>query len=385
MPKPRVVILGAGAAGAAAARVLQATDAATVELVARTGEAPYNRTLVNKGVAVGLLTSAQATMPGVHALEDTAERVDPETRTAHLASGATVSFDALIIATGSAPRLLDGDIPGARDATEAGLLSALHSLDDAVRIRDLLARRRGPARIVIFGAGLVAAETASLLRAKGHHITLVARSTRPGATAFGHDIAARLEESHRQHLAAEFGRTPAFIEVDAAELRITLDDGARVHADLAIVAHGTEATGPAPWGSGARVDERLRTPYPRVYAAGGSAIHSDGPLGSWRIDHWADAVAQGEHAARILLHDFGHGADPGPYLPRSPYTALIHGTTIAAVGMTAAPASARLVTAEPLVVAHESDGVVVGAAGIDAAPAVFEWIPRLHAAMQVSG
>ena len=385
MPKPRVVILGAGAAGAAAARVLQATDAVSVELIARTGEAPYNRTLVNKGVAVGLLTSAQATMPGVHALTDTAERVDPEARTAHLASGDSLSFDALIVATGSAPRRLDGDIPGVRGATEAGLLSPLHSLDDAVRIRNLLARRPGPARIVILGAGLLAAETASLLRAKGHYITLVARSTRPGATAFGHDIAARLEESHRQHLTTAFGRTPAFIEVDGAELSITLDDGARLQADLAIVAHGTEATGPAPWRSGARVDERLRTPSPRVYAAGGSAIHSDDLLGTWRIDHWADAAAQGQHAARTLLHDLRLATDPGPYLPRSPYTALIHGTTVAAVGITGPHASARIVTAEPLAVAYENDGVVVGAAGIDASPAVFQWIPRLHTAMQVSG
>ena len=379
MPTPHVVILGAGAAGTAAARVLKETDAVTVDLVARTAEIPYNRTLMNKAVVVGLLTSAQAAMTGVHALADTAEHVDREARTARLASGRILPFDALIIATGSAPRKLEGNIPGARDATDVGLLTALHSLEDAVRIRDLLARQPGPARIVIFGAGLVAAETASLLRAQGHQITLVARSRAPGATAFGGDIAARLEASHREHLATAFGRTPTAFEVDGAELAISLDDGSRLQADIAIVAHGTEASGPAPWGAGVGVDERLRTPYPRVYAAGGSAIHHDDMLGTWRIDHWADAVAQGEHAARVLLHDFELGTDPGRYLPRSPHVAFVHGMTVAAVGMTGAPVSARVVSQEPLVVVDEGDVGVVGAAGLDALPDVMEWTHRLHA------
>ncbi|MFC0680324.1 FAD-dependent oxidoreductase [Lysobacter korlensis] len=385
MPKHLVLILGAGAAGTAAAQVLKASDAVSVELVTRTGELPYNRTLVNKGVAVGILTAEQATVPAHGAVGDTAELVDPASRTVHFASGNIARCDALVVATGSTPKNLASVVPGAAEATAAGRLTTLHSLDDAVRVRSVLARQDAPSRIVIFGAGLVAAETASLLRERGRHITLVARSTEPGATAFGPEIAARLAAAHQEHLATAFGRTATAIEVDSAGLTIALDDGSRIHADLAIVAHGSTPAAPAPWFAGVAVDEHLRTRYPRVYGAGGSAIHTDAMLGTWRIDHWADAVAQGEHAARVLLHDLGFGADPGPYLPRSPYTALIHGRTVAGVGMTGGYGSARVVAPDPLVVVHKEDDDSIGAVGIDATASVFEWIPRLHSGARVPG
>lgn len=104
-----------------------------------------------------------------------------------------------------------------------------------------------------------------------------------------------------------------------------------------------------------------------------------GWLGTWRIDHWAEAVAQGAHAPRLLLHDLGFGADPGPYLPRSPYTPLIHGRTVAGVGMTGGYGCTRVVSPEPLVVVHKRDASAIGAAGIDSTGSVFEWIRRLYA------
>ena len=63
MSPQKVLILGAGAAGAAAARVLHGSGTVSVTLVDRTGQAPYNRTLVNKGVAIGLLTPEQVVTP----------------------------------------------------------------------------------------------------------------------------------------------------------------------------------------------------------------------------------------------------------------------------------------------------------------------------------
>ncbi|MFE7331785.1 FAD-dependent oxidoreductase [Streptomyces sp. NPDC057565] len=381
MTTQHVVILGAGSAGAAAAQELAKTDGVTVTLVGRTGETPYNRTLVNKGVAVGLLTPEQASLPtpGASLVADTAQFIDTGARTVRLASGAALDFDALIVATGSTPRDLDALVPGADAATAAGRLTSLHSLSDAVRLRDLLAHRSNPARVVIFGAGLVAAETASLLHQKGHEITLVARSPLPGATAFGDDIAATIAAAHHENVSTAFGRTPATIRVDGDGLDITLDDQADLRADLAIVALGTTPSGPAPWAAGVQVDDRLRAHDDGVYAAGGVAIHHDALLGTWRIDHWADAAAQGKHAAGTLLHDLGLATDPGPYLPCSPYTSVVYGNTVAAIGFTGGQTRGHAVTSQPLVVVHEHQGVPVGAAGVDAAPAVFEWLPQLHA------
>lgn len=62
MRMPSIAIIGAGAAGTAAARTLHASGV-DVDLYARNGEVPFNRTLVNKGIAIGLLEPAQAALP----------------------------------------------------------------------------------------------------------------------------------------------------------------------------------------------------------------------------------------------------------------------------------------------------------------------------------
>lgn len=378
MTPPRVIVLGAGAAGTAAHRILAGSDAVTVTLIGRTAEIPYNRTLVNKGVAIGVLTAEQATIPGVEVtVADTALEVDPEAKTVRFASGRVEHYDALILATGSAPRVLHDTISGSAGTTDR--IRTLHSLDDAIAVRDLLASLGRPARVVISGAGLVAAETATLLRERGHHITLLARDGTPGASVFGDEIAQRLNDAHRQHLNTAFGRTLATIRESSDRLELTLDDGIELPADLLIVAHGTTPTAPSPWDGAVLVDVSQRTATPHVYAAGGVAVHDDPTLGVWRIDHWADAAAQGEHAARTLLADLGEKDQPGSYQPRAPFTATIHGATIAGAGLTGHHTAVRTESSDPLVVIHQHNMASVGVLGLDAVPAVFGWIPRLHA------
>ena len=121
-----------------------------------------------------------------------------------------------------------------------------------------------------------------------------------------------------------------------------------------------------------------RTATPGVYSAGGVAAHYDTTLGAWRIDHWSDAAAQGEHAARTMLADLGAGTHPGDYQPRAPFTATVHGMMVAGAGITGGHTSARIDTTDPLLVVHEHDGVPVGVLGLDAVPAVFGWMPNLH-------
>lgn len=378
MSPQKVLILGAGAAGAAAARVLHGSGTVSVTLVDRTGQAPYNRTLVNKGVAIGLLTPEQVVTPGVEVISDTAVEVDPQGKTVRLASGRIEPYDALLLATGSTPRLLPDTLPGLTAATEAGRVTTLHSLEDAVAVRDLLGTLGRPAQIVISGAGLVAAETATLLRDRGHQVTLLARATTPGVSVFGAGAAERLAAAHREHVDVAFGRTLTAVTDTGTQLELALDDTTQLTADLLIIAHGTTPTGPAPWEVGVIVDGKLRTATPGVYSAGGVAAHYDTTLGAWRIDHWSDAAAQGEHAARTMLADLGAGTHPGDYQPRAPFTATVHGMMVAGAGITGGHTSARIDTTDPLLVVHEHDGVPVGVLGLDAVPAVFGWMPNLH-------
>ena len=146
-------------------------------------------------------------------------------------------------------------------------------------------------------------------------------------------------------------------------------------------------TAPAPWSGpeGIAVDSRMRAviaPEQRIYAAGGVAIHHYPRHGSYRIDHWDDSTAQGVHAANALLHDQGLGEDPGIYLPASPFTVRIHGHTLTGAGHAALGTSTRILSTDPLLVAHDLDGTPVALTGIDATRLVHDQLPNLHSVVR---
>ena len=377
MTTKHVLVLGAGAAGTAAVRVLAPRKDVRVSLVARTGETPYTRMLV-KGVAFGTTPPEmiRLPLPDVEVLADTVAEVDAAARRVGLGSGAQLDYDALIIATGSAPRTLDADVIG-EDAAASSRVSVLHSLEDALRIRELLTGLGRPGRIAIHGGGIIAAETASTLHADGHDVVLVTRSEVPGVAAFGAPVAKRLAAEHAARVSTRFGRTLQHVDVDDDAVETTLDDGSRIKSDLLLIALGTTPAAPLPWTGGIDVDDRLRAGADHVLAAGGVAVNHDEALGTWRIDHWEDAAAQGAHAAQSALHGLGLADDPGAYLPRSPYMAMIHGLMISGVGTTIG-AQAAGEDSEQFVIRHEKDSVVVGVTGIDAVGAVYAWGQRLH-------
>lgn len=376
MTTQHVLILGSGAAGAAATRTLASRDDVRVTLVTRTGETPYTRMLI-KGIAFGPTPPEmiKLPLPQIEVIADTVLEVDTSAKQVRLTSGAQVSYDALIVATGSMPRSLPADVFG--DDAGQGRVTALHSVEDALGIRKLLTGLGRPARVAIYGGGIIAAETASSLQADGHMVTLVSRSSVPGIGAFGAPVAERLAADHAAKVQTRFGRTLQHVDETESGVAITLDDGDPIVADFLLVALGTTPAAPSPWTNGIDVDDHLRAAADHVYAAGGVATHHDEALGAWRIDHWEDAAAQGAHAAQAALHDLGISDDPSTYLPRSPYMAMVYGQMISGVGYTAGT-NTYLEAGEEFIVRHETDGMVVGVTGIDAVGTVYQWRQQLH-------
>lgn len=373
-----ILILGTGAAGAAAARSLAGREDVRVTLVGETGVTPYTRMLI-KGIAFGVTPPdiIRIPLPEVDLVSDTVVEVDTGSQEVQLASGRRLSYDAVIVATGSIPRPLPANITGGSAFFETGRVSALHSIEDALHIRDLLAGLGRPARVAIYGGGIIAAESASSLREAGHSVMLINRSAIPGVGAFGAPVAERLAVEHSSRVLTRFGRTIQHIDVTDGGVAITLDNDSSVTADLLLLALGTAAAAPEPWTDGIEVDDRLRAKTAHVYAAGGVATHHDDALGTWRIDHWDDASAQGAHAAQVALHELGLADDPGAYLPRSPYMAMIYGQMITGVGYLG-DAETHVEDGEEFVVRHEQDGTVIGVTGIDAVGTVYQWGQRLH-------
>lgn len=366
-----VLIIGAGAAGHSAAVTLRGLGfAGSVRIVHDEPHAPYNRTLVDKGLLPGLLTVEQAALEdvaplGIELVPGRAVAVNPDRRTIRLQDGRVLNYRMLLLAMGSTPRALPGgDRPD---------VVSLHRADDAMRIRDHFGDKPSGRAVTVLGAGLVGSEVASYFAAVGADLHLVARSDVPLAHALGRPIATRLRDLHAAHVAAHFGRAVTAVLPSASHTGVRLDDGSELRSELVIVAQGTVPD--TSWASrdteGVRVDDRLRAvTTPGGYAAGAAAAHPASE-GLWRrIDHWDDAVAQGAHAARTILHDLGEGEDPGPYRATSGFSLHVYGTSITGAGTVSADAvvgTARPREGSIVTTFGDGDGGVTGAVGLSAA------------------
>lgn len=379
MTTPHIVILGAGAAGTAAARTLSTLADLRVTLVTDSGDAPYTRMLI-KGVAFGPTPPEMIRLglPDVDVLADRADSVIPADKTVVLSSGTRLHYDKLIIATGSVARELPALATAVAASSSPSRVGYLHSLQDALSIREVLnAPSHAVKRVAVYGGGVTASETASMLRAAGSEVILIARSEIPGATAFGTPVAERLAAAHRNNVDTRLGHTIDAVEESPTGVTITLDDGELLSTDMLIIAVGTQPCAPLPWQHGVQVDSRLHAEQEDVFAAGGVAIHDDADLGVWRIDHWDDASAQGVHAAQAALYEITGDYDPGEYRPRSSHMAMVYGQMILCTGMV--DQGEHLVDdGEEFVVYHRDHGTVVGVSGIDAVATVYQWSDQLH-------
>ncbi len=365
-----VLIVGAGAAGHSAAVTLRRSGFdGSIRIVHAEPFAPYNRTLVTKGILRGLLTPEQSALPALDSIDVETipgSAVGMEERGILLHNGRRLIFAPAVVATGAAPRPLQAT------GVSEGVFT-LHSASDALRIRGHAGPTFERRVVTVLGAGLVGAEAASYLVSAGARVHLVARSEIPLAHSLGLPIATRLRDLHAAHTEFHPGRTVRSISASGSGGDVLLDDGTSVSSDVIVLAHGTVPA--VSWirsdGAAIEVDDRLRArTIPAVYAAGGVAAHV-GPDGSlYRMDHWDDAVAQGAHAARALLHDLHGGDDPGPYRHVSGFTVNVHGVTLSGAGVVLPQATAETTSSAGgglVSTFRTADGKRAGAVGWSAA------------------
>ncbi|RJT96602.1 FAD-dependent oxidoreductase [Arthrobacter frigidicola] len=237
---------------------------------------------------------------------------DTGRHTVTLSGGGRLTYGALLAATGSTPRVFPL-VPAASER-----ILQLHTIDDAVRLCDQLGEEERKRTITVIGAGFVGAETASFLADRGARVHLVSRPAVPMSFALGRQIAQRVAELHHAHVDTRFGQEVLSIEEGPASVVTTLSGGRALESDLVIVALGTTADSAWLTGDtrGIAVDPHLRAVrYQHLYAAGSISVHSTGRGHRYRIDHWDDALTQGIHAAKALLHDFGSAPTLAPTNP----------------------------------------------------------------------
>ncbi|MFD5752127.1 NAD(P)/FAD-dependent oxidoreductase [Streptomyces sp. NPDC127033] len=309
----RIVVVGASAAGLAAAETLrrEGYDGA-LTLVGAEPHAPYDRPPLSKQILAGEWSPERLPLRPYADLEAlgldlrlglAATGLDPAHRTVRLADGTRLRYDGLIVATGVRPRRLPG--AGAH---------VLRTLDDALALRD----RLGPGRhLAVVGAGFLGAEAAAVARGLGARVTLLEPAPVPLAHAVGERVGRVLSGAHLDHgVDLRIGVAVREITEDG----VLLADGGLVAADEVLVAVGSLPNTDWLAASGLTIGDGLVCDAyceaaPGVYGAGDVARWHNPLFGvDMRIEHRTHAAEQGMAAARNLLRpDARKPFAPVPY------------------------------------------------------------------------
>lgn len=315
-PKPRrklagsapdkIVIVGGGAAGFAAAEMLRREQfEGSIVMLSDDDALPVDRPNLSKDYLAGDAPEDCVTLRpesfysdnGIDLrLKAAVTGIDPRSSEVALADDSRIPFDRLLLATGAEPVRLS--IPGA----DAPHVFTLRSLADC---RAIIERARTARRVVVLGASFIGLEVAAALRKRGIEVHVIAPETRPMERILGPQMGDFVRSLHEEHgVVFHLGDTAGNIE----DSQVGLKNGSVLDADLVVVGVGVRPRIGLAESAGIKVDRGiavnacLETSAPGIFAAGDIARWPDPHSGeNIRVEHWVVAERQGQTAARNML------------------------------------------------------------------------------------
>jgi NADPH-dependent 2,4-dienoyl-CoA reductase/sulfur reductase-like enzyme/nitrite reductase/ring-hydroxylating ferredoxin subunit len=302
----KIVIVGGGAAGFAAAEMLRRQDfRGSIVMLSNDTAAPVDRPNLSKDYLAG--SAPEDWMPlrpdDFYAesnidlrLKTEVAAIDAMARQVSIAGGGSVPYDRLLLATGAEPVRLP--IPGA----DQPHVHILRTLSDS---RAIIAGASSARRAIVIGASFIGLEVAAALRAREIEVHVVAPEQRPMERVLGPGMGDFVRALHEEHgVIFHLGDTVTGIDGK----RATLKSGGVLEADLVVVGVGVrprlglaEAAG-LKLDKGVVVDRFLESSIPGIFAAGDIARWPDPhSKENIRVEHWVVAERQGQTAARNML------------------------------------------------------------------------------------
>ena len=360
----RIVVVGGSLAGVHAAEALRERGYdGELTLVSAEAGLPYDRPPLSKELLLDGMTPEQLLLrpapwyeaQGIELRLSTAARgIDADRGLLALTDGSDLSYDGMVIATGSAARRF----PSAAQTR----VHVLRTLDDALELRPELIPGR---HLVMIGGGFVGLEVAAVARGLGLDVTLIEGSPMPLARAFGTEIGSWYRELHEGNgVRLICGSSVQSLQDSPGGVTVTLSNGESLSAD--VVAAGIGATPAVEWLTGSPVKvangvictPELLTSVPNIVAAGDVAAWRNPVFDEeMRIEHWSNAVDQGRHAAATLLGE----RDPFASVPY--FWTDQHDKKMRFVGRTAGATDIRIeeMSDDKLVATLGRDGLLIGA------------------------
>jgi nitrite reductase (NADH) large subunit len=269
-----IIIIGAGPAGVTAAETVRTFDQ-TVGLVMLTQEpyTPYSPPAMADHFILGTdnhlwRPSNWPTQMGVdYRTEVQVSAIEPNAHRIRLASGETMNYDCLLIASGAR---LYAPLEGAQ-------MPGIYNFKSLSAAEDLVSKvRTGQASTaLIVGAGFIGMEIALLLRELGVKVTQIEMLSQVMASMLDEEMASIALGLMREHGVDVRLNTKAMAFTGNGSVKgVKLESGETLEADLLIAATGVKPNLGLLTGSGIttewgiRVDNHLCTDAPDVFAAG---------------------------------------------------------------------------------------------------------------------